>query len=208
MVRRRVILIKRFRQFFIKKEGERDPSVVVEVLKVLLFLVATVMLILSAFYVAGYPLLYFNNSQSATLGFYFIDMTPGYKYNDFVIVEYEKGHGELAPGSLLLKQIKGLPGDTYIRRDGELEVHGKRYPVVENPKLPQIPKGTYSILPDEMMLLNDKIGSFDGRYIGPIKTNKIRRKVFLIFNSEAFRNKERVLYEYLKGFWEKIQIRK
>lgn len=193
-------LVQQFRKWFFPEEEGEKPGIIIKLLKGLLFLVVTVMLGLSAFYMAGYPLLYYNNTESTTKGFYFIDIKPGYQYGDFVIVEYKEGYGALPAGSLLLKQIKGLPGDTYIRRDGELEVQGRRYPVVENPKLPQIAKGTHVVPEGKMLVLNDRVGSFDGRYIGPMDIGNIRRKVFLVFNSEAFHGHERALYEYLKVF--------
>ena len=149
-------------------------------------------------YFAGYPLFYLNTTKSAPLGIYLsCPFDKDYKYNDFVIVKLDKDYGKLKKGELLLKRVKGLPKDVYVREQGKLVVRGEEFPIVESNLLPQLNKGNYFVHEGEILLLNNRDNSFDGRYIGAMKKSDIVQKVILIFNREEFWKKERRFHDLL-----------
>lgn len=160
-------------------------------------ILATLIVVLTGSYHMGYPLLYLNMTESATKGVYVANPFGGYGYGDYVIVSSPGDFNLLKKGTLLLKQVRGLPGDIYVRAENRLEINGRLYPVKETERLPQIPKGVYRIAEDSYLLLNDMENSFDGRYIGPVEKKYFRQKVFLLFNREAFWEWEREVYNVL-----------
>ena len=149
-------------------------------------------------YFAGYPLFYLNVSDSAPLGVYVsCPFDKEFKYNDYVIVRLDRDYGNLKKGQLLLKKVKGLPEDTYIREEGKFLVRGEEFPVVETNLLPQLQVGNYFVHEGEILLLNNRDNSFDGRYIGTMKKSDIVQKVILIFNREEFWKVERRFHDLL-----------
>lgn len=169
-----------------------------KVVLVCITIFAFVSIISVVFYFAGYPLFYLNTTESAPLGIYLsCPFDKNYKYNDFVIVKLGKDYGKLKKGELLLKRVKGLPKDVFVREQGKLIIHGEEFPVVETNLLPQLQLGNYLVHDGEYLLLNNRDNSFDGRYIGTMKETDIIQKVILIFNREEFWKKERRFHDLL-----------
>ena len=169
-----------------------------KVVLVCITIFAFVSIISVVFYFAGYPLFYLNTTESAPLGIYLsCPFDKDYKYNDFVIVKLDKDYGKLKKGELLLKRVKGLPKDVYVREQGKLIVREEEFPVVETNLLPQLQLGNYLVHDGEYLLLNNRDNSFDGRYIGTMKETDIVQKVILIFNREEFWKKERRFHDLL-----------
>lgn len=178
---------------------KKKPGKFLFILKCLFILVAAVIFILAASYRMGYPLLYINTSSSTTLGLYLADFTPGYKYDDYVIVTKEGEMLRTPDSATVLKRVKAFPGERYIRYDDYLEVNGRRYPVTNDARLPQLKKGSYVVPEGYLLLMNDRPISYDGRYYGPVKESLVQQKVFMVFNQEAFQGVERSIHRYIYG---------
>jgi len=179
------------------KEAKKKLPVPPKVFRWVFSFIGVIIAILVGTWLMGRPLLYWNVSVSAPLGLYVACLPGPLQYDDYVIVRLSKDYGNLKQGTLLLKQVQGLPGDIYIRRDGYVEVHGYRYIVVEKEGLPQIPKGSYMVASGQALLLNKRENSFDGRYIGPTEDKYIVRRVFLALDRDAYNKKEKEWHDRL-----------
>ena len=133
--------------------------------------------------------LFFTNvTNSAPRGIYRVSLNQNLQYGDYVIVslpiDVPKLHVE--KGFLLLKQIRGFPGDVYTVSDDALEIHGERYKIFHQEGLLELAVGERKVPENEMMLLNDMDLSFDSRYLGPISKALIVKKVELLLSYEPF----------------------
>ena len=131
-------------------------------------------------------LFYSNATDSAPRGIYLVSLNQNLHYGDYVIVslpvDVPKLHVE--KGFLLLKQVRGLPGDEYTVSDHALEIRGETYKIFHQEGLPELETGEKQVPENEMLLLNDRELSFDSRYLGPIFKALIVKKVELLLSYE------------------------
>ena len=132
----------------------------------------------------GQDVFYENRTASAPRGIYMrcLGGSPG--YGDYVIVALDRDMGVLRRGHLMLKQVKGFPGEWYNVTDKGMEVRGKLYAFRDIPGLPKPGKGMYIVPHGQYLLLNDSPDSFDSRYLGPSGENGIRCRVKMVFSYE------------------------
>ena len=133
--------------------------------------------------------LFFTNvTNSAPRGIYLVSIDQNLHYEDYVIaslpVDVSKLHVE--KGFLLLKQIRGFPGDVYTVSDHALVIRGESYKIFQQEGLPEVEAGEKQIPEEEILLLNDMERSFDSRYLGPIYNVLIVKKVDLLLSYEPF----------------------
>ena len=188
--------IKAWLYNFILTHSDRGSFLLFVSKTIFLFIVFASLILFISFKV-GKPLVYYNNSTSAPIGFYVVSFDRDYEYNDYLIMKLPKQYGKLEKGHLVLKQIKGFPGDIYLSREDYVEVGGCRYNVKKHPILPHMPIGSYMVPEGHLFLLNDREDSFDGRYMGPVKQECVVRKVRLLIDREK-------LYEFEKETHDKI----
>ena len=135
----------------------------------------------------GKPL-YINVTDSAPKGIYMVSFNQNLHYGDYVIVslpvDVPKLHVE--KGFLLLKQIRGFPGDVYTVSDHALVIWGESYRIFHQEGLPELEAGEKQIPEGELLLLNDMGRSFDSRYLGSIHKALIVKKVELFLSYEPF----------------------
>ena len=133
----------------------------------------------------GKPL-YINVTDSAPKGIYMVSFNQNLHYGDYVIVslpvDVPKLHVE--KGFLLLKQVRGFPGDKYTVSKHVLEIRGETYKIFHQEGLPELEAGERQVPENEMLLLNDMELSFDSRYLGPISKDLIVKKVELLLSYE------------------------
>lgn len=133
-------------------------------------------------------LFYSNVTNSAPRGIYMVSMNQNLHYGDYVIVslpiDVPKLHVE--KGFLLLKQVRGFPGDKYMVFHDALEIRGEEYKIFHQEGLPELAVGERKLPEGEILLLNDMELSFDSRYLGPISKKLIVKKVDLVLPYEPF----------------------
>lgn len=129
----------------------------------------------------GKPL-YINVTDSAPKGIYMVSFNQNLHYGDYVIVslpvDVPKLHVE--KGFLLLKQVRGFPGDKYTVSKHVLEIRGETYKIFHQEGLPELEAGERQVPENEMLLLNNMELSFDSRYLGSISKALIVKKVDLV----------------------------
>ncbi|MDE2027073.1 MAG: S26 family signal peptidase [Candidatus Omnitrophica bacterium] len=87
----------------------------------------------------------------------------------------------------VVKVIYGMPGDNFIIKNGLLEIHGIKYPILDHDSLGRSLKVFYKsnkiiLGKDNYLLLSDYVtNSWDSRYWGPV-TIKFLVKPFWIFD--------------------------
>ena len=122
--------------------------------------------------------LVYNPSESAPLGFYWIDQEP-ISRGDYVYVRAPERvrdlvieRGYLPPDVALLKRVVGLNGDRICRDGTDISVNGKVVAsALERDSLGRVmPRwsGCRVLNEAEVFLLQDHPRSFDGRYFGPV----------------------------------------
>ena len=127
--------------------------------------------------------LIYNGSNSAPIGFYWLDQEPAAR-NDYVLAEVPAHVRELVekrgylPADIpLIKRVVGVEGDMVCRRDLQIVVGGVTVAVArkrddEGRLLPDW-RGCHRMTADDVFLLQDHHLSFDGRYFGPVKRSQI-----------------------------------
>lgn len=169
--------------------------------KIAFSLLGFVIFVLLGSYKIGYPVFYLNTSLSAPLGLYMANPFGSYGYGDYVIMSSPRDFHDVKRGSLFLKQVRGLPGDIFVRGEKRLEINGEIYPLFEDSRLPQITRGVYCIAEDSYILLNDTENSFDSRYFGPVEKKYVRQKVVLVFDRQKFWKWEKSVHDvFIKYF--------
>ena len=166
---------------FMDKYSDRC-SFVLFISKIAFFIVLLLFMILAGSYSLGKPLLYFNTTDSTTRGIYVVSLSNTYEYDDFYVVRLNQTYNNLKQGQLLLKQIKGKPGDIYISRYDHMDLNGVRYNISNDKRLPHMPYGSYMVPDEHYLMLNMTEDSFDGRYMGPTKKEHLVQKVWLLVN--------------------------
>lgn len=134
-------------------------------------------------------LFYVNRTDSAPHGIYIPAVDQKLHEGDFVIVELPMDVPALhvGKGFLLLKQVRGFPGDAYEVTEKALSIKDREYPVHTKAGIPQQEAGHYIVPKGELLLLNEPEDSFDSRYLGPMEERLVRKKVRL--------------WVSLKGWW-------
>lgn len=170
-----------------------------KIFRVLLALFLLVIFIAAAFYLFLGSLFFVNRSPSATPGIYmtYLESKPQLAKGDFVIVKDPCDIPEIhiQKGAFFLKQVRGLCGDTYRVTDNELVVDNHSF-FIDNSLsyLPHVKPGLYSLHENEVLLLNDFTYSLDSRYFGPVSSDSIVRRVFLLVSFESI---DRMIYHMI-----------
>lgn len=127
--------------------------------------------------------LVFNGSESAPIGFYWVDV-QSVQRGDFVLIRVPErvrklivSRRYLPPSLPLLKQVFGVEGDTICRRDREILVDGITVAVAQNVDdagrdMP-VWHGCIRLNEQQIFLLQDHPRSFDSRYFGPVDRSLI-----------------------------------
>ncbi len=122
--------------------------------------------------------LIYNASESAPIGFYWIDQRPILR-GDYVYVRVPERvrnlvieRGYLPPDVPLLKRVAGLNGDRICRRFGEISIDGLVVATAkrrdgQGREMP-VWHGCHILTEQTVFLLQDYPQSFDGRYFGPV----------------------------------------
>lgn len=122
--------------------------------------------------------LIYNASESAPIGFYWIDQQP-ISRGDYVYVRVPERvrdlaikRGYLPPDVPLLKRVVGLNGDRICRDAIEISVNGAVVATAERRDglgraMPDW-HGCHILTDRTVFLLQDHPRSFDGRYFGPV----------------------------------------
>lgn len=170
-----------------------------KIFRVLLALFLLVIFIAAAFYLFLGSLFFVNRSPSATPGIYmtYLESKPQLAKGDFVIVKDPCNIPEIhiQKGALFLKQVRGLCGDTFRVTENELVVDNHSF-FIDNSLsyLPHVKPGLYSLHENEVLLLNDFTYSLDSRYFGPVSSDSIVRRVFLLVSFESI---DRMIYHMI-----------
>lgn len=167
--------------------------------RALLGLFLLVIFIAAAFYLFLGSLFFVNRSPSATPGIYmtYLESKPQLAKGDFVIVKdpYDIPEIHIQKGALFLKQVRGLCGDTYRVSENELVVDNHSFFINNSlPYLPHVKLGLYSLHENEVLLLNDFTYSLDSRYFGPVSSDSIVHRVFLLVSFESI---DRMIYHMI-----------
>lgn len=122
--------------------------------------------------------LIYNASESAPVGFYWIDRQP-ISRGDYVYVRVPERvqdlvteRGYLPPDVSLLKRVVALDGDRICRDETEISVNGTVVATAKRRdglgrKMPDW-HGCHIVTERTVFLLQEHPRSFDGRYFGPI----------------------------------------
>jgi len=122
--------------------------------------------------------LIYNASESAPVGFYWVDGKP-ISRGDYVVTrvpervrDLVQDRGYLPPDVPLIKRVVGVEGDIICRRGREILMNGVPIAVaqlVDGLGRPMADwHGCNTLTEDRMFLLQDHPQSFDGRYFGPV----------------------------------------
>jgi len=132
------------------------------------------------------PILLYNPSQSATLGWYRVEPLGAISRSDLVVSNLPEAASELAvqrrylaSGTPVIKTVWALNGDTVCEVRGVLLINGT--PTVTllsedsmGRALPSPWKACRQLRPGEVLLLSDRTSdSFDGRYFGTVQESDI-----------------------------------
>jgi len=144
-----------------------------------LFGTAIPVLALASASVISLPIkLIYNASESAPIGFYWIDQQLILR-GDYVYVQVPKRvrdlvieRGYLPPDVPLLKRVVGLKGDRICRRFYEISIDGSVVATAnkhdgQGREMPDW-HGCHILTEQTVFLLQDHPQSFDGRYFGPV----------------------------------------
>ena len=127
--------------------------------------------------------LIYNASESAPIGFYWVDNKPITR-GDYVLVRVpERVRGlvrdrrYLLPDVPLIKRVVGVDGDAICRRGREILMNGITVAVAQladglGRHLPDW-QGCHTLTEERVFLLQEHPQSFDGRYFRPIDSSLI-----------------------------------
>lgn len=150
------------------------------------WLSGTALSVLALIIAAAVPMpikLIYNGSESAPLGFYWIDHQAVNRH-DYVLVQVPKHVRDLVKnrqylpfGIPLIKSVVGVSGDTVCRNGLEIIINTVTVAVARNldKKGRALPnwQGCHVLTAGDVFLLQDHHLSFDGRYFGPVKPSLI-----------------------------------
>lgn len=154
--------------------------------KLILMVIVVTSILLTVVSMAEYrPVIIYNPSESAPIGFYFIDQQLIAEVGDYILVNLPYSVKELAverryvgPGIPLLKRIFSTYGDHVCSKDGQVFVNQEPITKVKthDPSGRKLPtwNGCRALNKGEYFLLSlHSDYSFDSRYFGPIMQNQI-----------------------------------
>ena len=139
------------------------------------------------------PLLLYNPSESAPLGWYRVEPFSVISRGDLVVSHLPEAasrlaakRGYLPSGVPVIKTVRALEGDMVCAVDGELLINGT--PAVRllstdslGRALPSPWKACRLLQPGEVLLLSDRtLDSFDGRYFGTVLKADILGRAILL----------------------------
>lgn len=107
---------------------------------------------------------------------------------DYIVVRMPRAVARFPEGHLLLKQVKGLPGDTYEVTKDALLLHGHSYPIhhgFEKEGIPYMKEGEFVLGDNEYLFLNLPSDSFDCRYLGPLGKEVMVARTVRVVNYEV-----------------------
>lgn len=133
------------------------------------------------------PLLVYNGSESAPIGFYWVDGGPVAK-GIFVLVRVPgnvrtlvERRGYLPPDVPLIKRVVGVEGDEICRFGQWVLVNGRRVAEAQwadgaGRPMP-VWNGCETLNQSRIFLLQQHPQSFDGRYLGPLDSSLVIGRV-------------------------------
>ena len=138
--------------------------------------------------------LIWNRTNSAPIGLYWLGDGP-LTLNRWAVVSarskaaiWASAHGFTGPNWLLLKRIRGLPGDEICRESQTIMIN--QIPVAEalleaqgGLELPRW-QGCHVLQKGEVFLLNDHPRSLDGRYFGVMKDSDLDGAALLLWEQQ------------------------
>lgn len=177
------------------------------VCKCLMVLVFAVFVSLYALHKSVGLCVFENSTLSAPRGIYIASRVgmDDLHVSDLVLVRLPFAVGRLPAGHLLLKHVKGFPGDEYEVTEQALILHGHSYPIthgMEKYGIPYLKKGNYVISDGFYLFLNVVPVSFDGRYLGPLPSEAIAGKAYLLVNYETLYKK----YMAVRGWFHAVSL--
>lgn len=144
-----------------------------------LFVTALPIVALAVASVASLPKkLVYNASESAPVGFYWLDNRP-VERGDYVLVQVPEWVRQLVesrkylpPDVPLIKRVAGVEGDEICRSGHEIRINGEsvaRVRISDGLGRPMpVWRGCHLLHGRRIFLLQDHPQSFDGRYFGPV----------------------------------------
>ena len=142
------------------------------------------------------PLLVWNASASAPIGFYAVHPAGALAVTDLILArppellaEWLATRGYLPKGALLIKRVAALPGQNVCRTDFTISVDGSAVAEANardhaGRDLPRW-SGCFVLRSDEVFLLNwDHPASLDGRYFGALPADAIVGRAQPIWTEE------------------------
>jgi conjugative transfer signal peptidase TraF len=150
-------------------------------------MLAGVLAMLASGLVAARPLLVYNPSASAPIGFYRIAPATDLRLGDMVVFRTPPPFAALFAersylprGVPLIKRVVAMGGMTVCESDGRLAIDGVHVadalPVDGHGRPMPIWHGCRTLGPHEFFALMDHPASLDGRYFGPVSTALIAGK--------------------------------
>ncbi|MBM3552684.1 MAG: S26 family signal peptidase [Alphaproteobacteria bacterium] len=142
------------------------------------------------------PLLVWNASASAPIGFYAVHPAGALAVTDLIVArppellaEWLAARGYLPKGALLLKRVAALPGQKVCRTDFTISVDGS---VVAEANTRDragrdLPRwsGCFVVRPGDVFLLNwNHPASLDGRYFGALPVDTVVGRALPIWTEE------------------------
>lgn len=129
------------------------------------------------------PLIVFNGSASAPIGFYRVRIRD-IERGDLVLVRTPESIGKLLaerrylpPSVPLIKRVAGLPGDEICRRQADISINGSNVATAlrqdnEGHSMP-VWSGCRCLGEGEFFFLQHHPRSFDSRYFGPVRAEQV-----------------------------------
>ena len=150
---------------------------------------------------------YTNNTKSAERGIYMWIPSFSITKGNMMTVSLPRAYGNFEKGHLLLKFIRGVPGDEYVITDDFLKIDGVEYPFVKDKRVPKLKSGTYKIPEGKYLALNDVHDSFDGRYFGLVDEKDVHKRVVMFLNFEDINSSYLAFQKFDSTIWIKDKMR-